>query len=48
MQSATLHCGEPLALWYDLVRDGASRTGTRLPESVEIFIPAGPRLGGGG
>lgn len=38
MQSATLHCGEPLALWYDLVRDGASRTGTRLPESVESYL----------
>ncbi len=38
MQSATLSCGEPLALWYDLVRDGASRAGTRLPESVESYL----------
>jgi len=38
MQSATLHCGEPLALWYDLVRDGANRAGTQLPESVESYL----------
>jgi hypothetical protein len=38
MQSATLSCGEPLALWYDLVRDGASRAGTALPEAVESYL----------
>ena len=49
MQSATLSCGEPLALWYDLVRDGAhhpsSKTHpyalTTLPELVHLLVRHG-------
>ncbi len=38
MQDAKFRCDDPLALWYDLVRDGASCAGTRLPETVESYL----------
>lgn len=38
MQVQAIHRGEPMALWYDLVRDGARRVETTLPEAVESYL----------
>ncbi len=38
MPAEVIRRGEPLALWYDLVRDGARRIQITLPEAVESYL----------